>query len=116
MKLMQEIIKIANLSYNQIIPSFNNGEFTEEFLKNFEKDVYWDFLSWTRKLSEEFIEKFQDKVSWDYICWKQHLSEEFIMKFRNRVNWYFIEQYQELTPRLRKEIENRKLIREVINS
>ena len=68
------------------------------------------------ELYKKSYKEFQDKVHWNNISSSQILSEEFIMKFKNKVNWKYIEDYQELTLKLKKEIEKRKLIEQVINS
>ena len=112
--IKKEIQQIA--LFHNFKVEFENGELTKESEKEFKNKVNWINISYFKKLSEEFIKRFQDKVNWDNISYYQKLSFSFIMKFKNKVNWYWIEKRQELTPRLRKEIENRKLIRNVIES
>ena len=48
-------------------------------------------------LTEDFIREFQDKVDWEYISIYQNLSEDFIKEFQNKVNWRIISKYQKLS-------------------
>ena len=80
---------------------------SEDFIRKYQSNVNWKYISWTQKLSEKFIENFHDKVNWEYISWRQKLSEELIEKFQDKVNWNNIFQYQKLSKQFIKKYENK---------
>ena len=49
-------------------------------------DFDWNNIDFYRnKLSEDFIREFQDKVWWNYISEFQKLSEDFIREFKEKL-------------------------------
>ena len=70
---------------------------TEEFIREFQDKVNWNFISTYQKLSEDFIREFQDKVNWKNISVYQKLSENFIRKFQDKVDWDKISRLQTLS-------------------
>lgn len=69
-------------------------EYADWFVAN--QRYLWDILIY-QNLSEDFIRDFQDEVDWDYISKYQQLSEDFIREFKNEVDWYFMSIYQKLS-------------------
>ena len=95
---------------------------SEDFIREFEKDLHWYVIAqcqslsencikefyfkfegiWDRvcqyqKLSEDFIREFKDKVNWEFVSRSQKLSEDFIAEFRDKVDWNNISAYQKLS-------------------
>lgn len=70
----------------------------EEYLEN---QNYWNKVPWDKELSqddiEDFMREFQNKVDWDFISREQGLSENFIREFQDRVNWFIISLFQKLS-------------------
>ena len=65
--------------------------------KYFLKDKDWYDISRFQKLSEDFIREFQHQVWWERISYRQKLSEEFIREFQNRLDWRGISLHQKLS-------------------
>ena len=71
-------------------PSFNwndiefyqDNKLSDDFIREFQDKVDWNFISKYQKLSENFIREFQDKVDWYYIAMNQKLSKKFIREFQ----------------------------------
>ena len=61
------------------------------------KREQWVDISINQSLSEDFIREFQDKVDWDWISKYQNLSEDFIREFKDKVDWYYISKYQKVS-------------------
>jgi len=57
---------------------------------NMKKEFDWIEICEKYKLSEEFIREFSEEVYWDYISVFQPLSDELIREFSEKVNWYCI--------------------------
>ena len=51
-----------------------------------EYDGNWGQISGYQKLPEDFIREFQDKVDWDFILMYQSLSEDFKNEFKDKLN------------------------------
>jgi len=81
-------------------------QISEEFIREFQDKVNWNYISKYQKLSESFIIEFQDKVNWVYISPNQKLSEEFIREFQDKVNWSYISKYQKLSESFIKEFKD----------
>ena len=80
---------------------------TEDFIREFQDYVVWDYVSGNSTLSEDFIREFQDRVDWVGISINQTLSENFIREFKDRVDWRKISRYQTLSEEFRKEFKDR---------
>jgi hypothetical protein len=70
---------------------------SEDFIREFQDYVVWDYVSSNSPLSENFIREFQDKVDWSVVSTDQVLSEPFIREFQDRVDWVCIFTYQVLS-------------------
>jgi hypothetical protein len=109
-ELIKEIEKIAN-NHNITITKNSNGEFTKEFIEEFQNKVNWYYISCYQQLSEKFIEEFQNKIFWFNICYNRILSEKFIEKFQDKINlnlgnWCYISCYQKLSEKfIRKHLD-----------
>ena len=66
---------------------YSKAALSEDFIREFQDKVNWEYISLYQKLSEEFIREFQDKVNWEYISCFQKLSEDFIREFQDKVYW-----------------------------
>jgi hypothetical protein len=62
---------------------------SEEFIREFANEVFWDEISDYQILSEEFIREFQHLLNWHAISSKQNLSDDFLLEFQNKVDWYW---------------------------
>jgi hypothetical protein len=80
---------------------------TENFIREFQDYVVWDYVSGNSTLSEDFIREFQDRVDWNVVSMDQVLSESFIREFQDRVDWDCIFTYQVLSEEFRKYHEDR---------
>jgi hypothetical protein len=80
---------------------------SENFIREFQDYVVWDYVSGNSPLSENFIREFQDKVDWNVVSMDQVLSESFIREFQDRVDWICIFTYQVLSEEFRKYHEDR---------
>lgn len=80
---------------------------TENFIREFQDYVVWDYVSGNSKLSEDFIREFQDKVDWNLISMDQVLSEPFIREFQDYVVWDSVSVFQTLSDEFRKEFKDR---------
>jgi len=98
-KEVEELVKILGLDM-QHKPS------SEEFIREFEDKVDWEWISQYQKLSEEFIREFEDKVYWSWISEYQKLSEEFIREFKDEVDWYRVSVYQKLSKEFIREFKD----------
>ena len=68
---------------------------SEEFIRENQNKIDWDYISCYQKLSEDFIREFQDKVDWNWISEYQKLSVKFIREFQNKMNWHcLLEKYK----------------------
>ena len=65
--------------------SISGFPLTEDFIREFQDYVVWDYVSGNSKLSEDFIREFQDKVDWVRIFEYQVLSEEFKEYHKDRI-------------------------------
>ena len=75
--------------------SYRRDLLREINIKNSEEELTgfdWLTISLKDKLSEEFIREFQDNVIWQYICEHQTLSKDFLNEFKDRIIWscYFV--------------------------
>lgn len=77
--------------------SISEEPLTENFIREFQNYVVWDYVSGNSTLSEDFIREFQDRVDWNVISCDQKLSEPFIREFQDRVDWVCIFAYQVLS-------------------
>lgn len=80
---------------------------TEDFIREFQDYVVWDYVSGNSTLSEPFIREFQDRLDWVSISEFQTLSEPFIREFQDRVDWAMIFTYQVLSEEFKKFYEDR---------
>ena len=86
---------------------YSNNNLSEEFIKEFQNKVEWDYISIYQNLSEDFIRNekpFISPMNWTYISEYQKLSENFIREFKNNVNWEYISKYQTLSEDFKKEL------------
>ena len=83
--------------------NFDISKLSEDFIREFQGKVNWNWISEYQILSEDFIRKFKDKINWSNISVFQRLSEEFIKKFKYKVDWGYISKYQKLSENFRKE-------------
>ncbi len=61
---------------------------SEHFIENHIKSIPWDFLSKSLdNYSDEFIKKYEKKINWNNASSCPNLSLDIIKKFRDRVNW-----------------------------
>ena len=79
----------------------NNQIILFKFIKT-NKNVNWLYISYYYKLSENFIKEFQDEVYWGYISKNQKLSESFIEEFKHKIYWCEISIYQKLLIKFKK--------------
>lgn len=91
---MQEIIKKLEKRYKKPISEFTETNWyciskvknlSENFIREFQNNVYWGRISHYQKLSENFIREFQDKVHWGCISKFQELSEDFKKEFQHKI-------------------------------
>ena len=54
---------------------------SDDFIRKFQENVDWDFISGSVPLTENFIEEFQDKIRWYLVSKSQNLSENFIRQY-----------------------------------
>jgi hypothetical protein len=72
----------------------------EDFIKEFDSQIKWDYILKYQKLSEKILIEYNkcfNKKDWSNISRYQRLSEKFIKRFRNKVDWYYISKYQKLS-------------------
>ena len=75
---------------------------TEDFIRNHQYKVDWDYISTYQVLSEDFIREFQDRVNWYCISYKQKkLSRDFILDFIDKLDIEALLEYQDLDPETR---------------
>ncbi len=86
---------------------YQNNQLSEDFIREFQDKVNWEYISWRQKLLEDFIKEFKNKVNWDLISQYQILSEDFIKKFQNKVNWIKISIHQKLSEDFIKEFQDK---------
>ncbi len=84
-----------------------NYDISEEFIREFQDELPWIYISQYQKLSEAFIREFQDKVDWYSLCQYQVLSEDFIREFKHKVAWGAISQYQKLSETFIREFQDK---------
>jgi hypothetical protein len=70
---------------------------SEDFIREYQNEVHWEYISLFQTLSEDFIQEFQNFVDWVNISIFQKLSGEFIKKFADKVGWWCISKYQKLS-------------------
>ena len=70
---------------------------SEDFIREFNNEVKWNYISLKQVLSEDFIREFIDEIKWYAISKHQILSENFISEFANQVDWWAISRYQKLS-------------------
>ena len=70
---------------------------TEEFIREFQEQLFWNLISRYSVFSEDFIREFQDRVDWASVSLNQKLSSNFIREFKDRLYWKEISIAQELT-------------------
>ena len=70
---------------------------TIEFIREFQEQVAWYYITEPQTLTEDFIREFQNRVNWDWISKNQNLSESFIREFNHKVEWHNISRYQILS-------------------
>jgi len=80
---------------------------SDEFTYEFRNKIDWSSIAVRKRLSEDFIRKFNKYVNWLNICQYQSLSEDFIREFRDQVHWSYISKYQNLSENFIREFENR---------
>ena len=84
---------------NEITPkewsSISKSRLTEDFIREFQNQVDWVYISSYQRLSEDFIREFEHKVDWVRISIHQILSDEFILEFRDSMDWDRYLFYQE---------------------
>lgn len=80
---------------------------SEDFIREFKNKVNWCCVSTYQRLSEDFIREFADRVDWTYVSVTQHLSEEFIREFKDKVYWASISRYQHLSEDFIREFADR---------
>lgn len=76
----------------------SSHKLSDEFIERWRFKFNWTWISINLKLSEEFIEKWKDMfIDWRYISSCQILSEQFIEKYQDRVDWIKISENQKLS-------------------
>lgn len=80
-----------------LFDGFGNFITSDEFIKKFNDDIDWDYISQYQTLSYQFIEKYKNKVNWNNISEFQILTEDFIEKYKRKVNWICISEHQKLS-------------------
>lgn len=75
------------LTPQQLLDRDTQPTLSEDFIHQFQEDVWWGYISYYQKLSENFIRDFQDKVQWHNVSFYQQLSESFIMEFQHKIKW-----------------------------
>ena len=63
----------------------HDQKLTEEFIREYKKELHWGEISYTQKLPEELIREMQNEVDWYGISSCQVLSEEFIEEFKDQL-------------------------------
>lgn len=79
---MLELIKSLEKMYGKPIINFTKAD--------------WIIICRNNSLSEAFIRKYQDNVYWTYISWFQILSEPFIREFRNKIQFHCLSRQNKL--------------------
>ena len=67
----------------------------------------WDFISRQKYLSEDFIREYQDKIKWQWIGYFVELSEDFIREFQDKLNWHDITLTKKLSDDFLFEFQNK---------
>lgn len=104
---LQRANEILGTNYDDWMSVSAHKFLTEDFIREFKDDVYWNCISENQSLSKGFIREFQDRVYWELISKYQHLSEDFIREFKDRVNWECISIYQQLSEDFIREFKDR---------
>ena len=81
-------------------------EINEQLQKHIKKNN-WFIISSSFKLEEEFMREFQDYLEWDYISEFQPLFEDFIREFQDKVYFYNIFKYQNISKEFKKEFKDK---------
>ncbi len=78
---------------------------SEDFIREFQDELIWLYISCGSKLSEGFIREFKDKVDWRYISECQEFSKGFISEFGDRFD---LERLVEINKLTREELKQIK--------
>ena len=81
-----------------------DNKLSEDFIREFKDEVYWEMISKYQTLSEDLIREFKDDVDWWYISKYQTLSEDFIREFKEKIDWHMISKYQTLSKEFKNEL------------
>jgi hypothetical protein len=82
--------KIKDIEYINWIEVSTNVKLSEDFIKEYARNVWWIYISKYQALSEELIREYTDKVWWTYISEHQTLSNEFILKHIDVLDPYLL--------------------------
>jgi hypothetical protein len=74
-----------------------NIKLTEDFLRQYNKDIHWGWVSSRQVLSEEFLHEFKDNIDWDIAMVYQTVSEQFIIDHKEYLNRYHVSKFQVLS-------------------
>jgi hypothetical protein len=85
-----------------------NYDLTEKFIRKYQNEVNWFYITEYQKFSEEFIREFQDKIHWNRILKFKKLSDELIRDFADKVDWVNFVKYQKVPDKIA--LEYHKLI------
>lgn len=66
--------------------------------------ISWYQISCHKYLSENFIREYQYEIYWDYISTHQNLSEEFIREFQNRLTLDWMLEDKKISQKLYNEL------------
>ena len=80
---------------------------SEDFIREFKDRVDWEFISEYQVLSEDFIREFKYELDWDYLSFHQVLSEDFIREFKDELDWDYLSFHQVLSEDFIREFKNR---------
>lgn len=81
----KQIQEIRRDSEKQDWINISGSSLTEDFIREFQKQIIWIYIACYQNLSENFMREFQDKLDWSDIAYYQVLSEEFILEFFDRL-------------------------------
>jgi len=92
---VNRIGRIINLSYGNKVwfddhriwkHISDNFKLSEDFMREFRKQLNWDCISRNQNLSEKFIKEMKNYIVWNHIVKYQSLSKEFIERMEEDYN------------------------------
>jgi hypothetical protein len=59
----------------------------EAFVREFQNELMWLYVTFYARLSESFIIEFSDKISWRWVAVYQNVSEDFIRQHQDKIEF-----------------------------